>query len=126
MWFHRKKIDDEQWEVLNKEVMRLTREEKLDEALAQGTELFELGKKCFGEKHGNTATALNNLGIIHTLRRDFDEAESCLLAALQISEKVSGRISSAVAIVNMNLARLYTFKAQMINDTLAACKEQRT
>jgi len=124
MWFQRKKLDDDQWDMLNSEVMRLTREEKLDEALARGNELFELGKRSYGEKHGNTATALNNLGIIQTLRRDFEEAESALLAALQISEQVSGKISGAVAIVNMNLAKLYTIKARMINETLVARGEQ--
>jgi Flp pilus assembly protein TadD len=119
MWFCRKRVDDQLWEELNREVMRLTRENDLAAALAQGQELFRQSRAGYGKKHVNTVTALNNLGIIHTLRHDFEEAESFLLEALQISERVCGKISGEVAIVNKNLARLYTIKAQVINEALA-------
>lgn len=120
MLFSRKKISDEQWNELNEEVMRLTREGKLDQAAARGKELFAAAQKGYGKKHPNTATALNNLGIVHTLRCEFDEAESYLLAALQVSEQASGAISSEVAVVNINLARLYSMKAKNIEEKLAA------
>ncbi len=119
MWFRRKKIDDQEWEALNREVVQLTRDNSMDQALAAAEKLFGLSRKAFGRRHKHTVTALNNLGIIHTLRREFDEAESCLLAALQMSEKVSGEISQEVAVVNMNLAKLYMAKVRMINEMCA-------
>jgi tetratricopeptide (TPR) repeat protein len=116
MWFLRKKIDPETWEEKNREVLRLTRENRTDEALHAGKNLLEYSKKVYGKRHENTATALNNLGTICTLCEEFDEAESYLLAALQIGERVSGKISKDVLVVNMNLAKLYTAKARKIND----------
>lgn len=125
MWFRRKQTDDQAWAELNREVMGLTKGNSLAEALAKGLELFRQSKRGYGTRHVNTVTALNNLGIIHTLRHDFEEAESFLLEALQISERVCGKISGEVAIVNKNLARLYTIKAQVINEALAAVESDR-
>ena len=116
MWFRRKKINDQEWEALNREVVQLTRDNSMDQALASAEKLFGLSRKAFGRRHNHTVTALNNLGIIHTLRREFDEAESYLLAALQMSEKASGPHSQEVAVVNMNLAKLYMAKVRMINE----------
>ena len=110
--------NDESWKELNHLVMRLTSEKKLADALAAGNELFSLSKRNYGRKHANTATALNNLGIIHSLRKEFDDAESYLLAALQMSERVSGKLSRETAMVNMNLARLYTIKANAIYESI--------
>ncbi|MFZ4859535.1 MAG: tetratricopeptide repeat protein [Desulfuromonadaceae bacterium] len=118
MWFCRKKIDEQQWEEMNREVMQLIKENRNDEALELGLKLLQLGKDSFGKYHDNTVTALNNLGIVHTMRKDFSDAESYLLSALQIGEKVNGQISSQVALINMNLARLYTHKANQINQKL--------
>ena len=126
MWFLRKQPDDGRWEEMNSEVVALTREQNLDKALSAGKDLFAYSKKAYGKKHGNTVTSLNNLGIIHTLRKEFDEAEAYLLAALQLSEKVNGRISKEVLIVNMNLARLYTAKATWINDSIGVYPTNKT
>lgn len=125
MWFFKKKIDDQDWEGLNSEVVRLTNDRKMDEALTAGVKLLRLCKRNFGGKHKHTVTALNNLGTIHTLRKDFTEAESYLLAALQISEKVSGEMSIEVALVNMNLANLYSFKAKMITEAIGRLRENQ-
>jgi ABC-type transporter Mla subunit MlaD len=119
MWFRKKSYDDGKWNDLNREVMTLTREERMDDALARGKRLLTFTRREFGKNHVNLVTALNNLGIIHTLLRELDEAESYLLSALQAAERISGKISSEVAVVNMNLARLYTMKATMINETLS-------
>ncbi len=120
MWFLGRKIDDQDWHDLNSKVINMTRENRLVDALVSAKELFALSKTNYGKKHVNMATALNNLGIIHSLRKEFDEAESYLLAALQISERVSGKVSKEVATVNMNLARLYTMKSKAINEAIEA------
>lgn len=125
MWFFKKRIDEQEWEELNREVVTLTNDNKMDEALATGLELFRTSKKCFGKKHRHTVTALNNLGTIHTMRKEFSEAESYLLAALQMSEKVSGEMSIEVAVVNMNLANLYSVKAKTISEALRRQREER-
>jgi hypothetical protein len=109
------KTDDNKWQEMNKEVFRLTAEKSLDEALSSAGELFEYTKKSYGKKHKNTVIALNNLGIINMVREDFDEAESYLLSALQVSETVSGRSSKEVSMINMNLAKLYAAKANKIS-----------
>ncbi len=110
-----KKGDADKWDELNKKVLRLTKEKKIDEALDAAQELYRIALKQFGKKHKNTVTALNNLGFINMLKKDFDEAESYLLMALQVSEKVHGRFSKETAVVNMNLGKLYIAKAKEIN-----------
>ncbi len=109
------KTDENKWQEMNKEVFRLTAEGNPDEALRSAGELFEYTKKSYGKKHKNMLIALNNLGIINMVREDFDEAESYLLSALQVSEKVSGRFSKEVSMINMNLAELYAAKAKKIS-----------
>ncbi len=114
MWFRSKRIENKDWEVMNNDVVTLTNGRRMEEALLAGKELYEVSKNSFGKQHKHTVTALNNLGIIYTLREEFAEAESYLLAALQISERASGEISREVALVNMNLANLYGYKAKKI------------
>ena len=120
LWFRRKKIDPEKWDEMNKMVLNLTKEKKLEEALSAAKELYKEALKNYGKKHKNTVTALNNLGFINMLKKDFDEAESYLLMALQVSEKVYGRFSKEVAVVNMNLGKLYMLKAKEIKDVITA------
>lgn len=119
-WFRRKKSDSEKWNEMNKMVLMLAKEKKLDEALTAAHELYKSALKDFGKKHKNTATALNNLGFINMFKKNFDEAESYLLMALQVSEKVHGRFSREVAVVNMNLGKLYMTKAKEINNIVRA------
>lgn len=123
MWFRRQRIDEEGWDRRNNEVVQLTNGRNLDEALSAGKALYDDCAADFGREHLHSVTALNNLGIIQTLRREFPEAESYLLLALQISEKVCGEISREVAAVNMNLANLYTFKAQSIMERVKGTDE---
>lgn len=117
IWFGRKKGDAGIWEEMNREVMTLSRANP-KEAFAAGLSLLEYSRKGFGKKDQKTVTALNNLGTICTLLERFDDAESYLLAALQMSEKINGMLSKETLVLNMNLARLYTAKASKINDAI--------
>ena len=116
MWSKKTKKDDEKWEDINREVARLTKEKKVNEALNFAQELFDYTKKYYGKKHKKTIVALNNLGIINILRKDFDEAEAYLLLALQLSEKMSGKHTEQTSMINMNLSKLYSARAIVIND----------
>jgi len=114
MWFFNKKADDALWEESNKKVMSLARAKQIDEALAVARELYEYSRKGYGKHHQKTVKAINNLGYILTQKRDFDGAESYLLMALQICEKIYGKFSKEVGFVNVNLAKLYKAKAEEI------------
>jgi len=120
IYFKKKKSDTKKWDEMNKMVLMLAKEKKIDEALDAAKELHRISLKEFGRKHKNTATALNNLGFINMLKKDFDEAESYLLMALQVSEKVHGKFSKEAAVVNMNLGKLYIAKAKEINSIASA------
>ena len=108
------KKDDGKWEGMNREVIALMEEKKTGAALALARELYEYSRKAYGRKHKKTANAINNLGFILTMEGEFQEAESCLLAGLEISEKVYGKASREVALLNANLSRLYSRKSEDI------------
>jgi hypothetical protein len=125
MWpFSRKVITEGDWDLMNKSIIKLMGEKKIDDAHAVAQELFHYSKKYYGKNHGNTATALNNLGFINVMRKDFDKAESYLLMALQVTEKAYGKDSKEVAVVDMNLAKLYVAKAREIQALDGMFKEQ--
>lgn len=125
MRFLRKKPDDGIWQELNKSVIRLTKEGSFDQATAMALELLKVSKKNYGKWHEKTVKALNNLGYICTMKKDFEDAESYLLLGLQVSEKVYGKISREVAFVNMNLAKLYMAKADDINSIEKTFREHK-
>lgn len=116
MWL-RKKIDDEKWIEMNREVTRLTQEKKFDEALVLGQEIYDYTKKYYGKRDKRTVIVLNNLGIINLLKKDFDQAEAYLLLALQVTEKVSGKYGQHASMINTNLAELHSARAKMIHET---------
>lgn len=115
MWlFQKKRPDSKKWAETNSELIRLAKEGKVDEAVGLAHELFKYSKKNYGKRHEKTITTLNNLGFVYILKKDFDDAESYLLMALQVSERVFGRLSREVAMVNVNLSKLYAAKAKEI------------
>jgi tetratricopeptide (TPR) repeat protein len=123
MW-PKKKADDEKWGEMNKEAARLTQEKKLDEALSFAEKAFNYTKKHYGKKDKKTVIALNNLGIINLLKKDFDEAEAYLLLALKLSEKISGKYGEHAAMINMNLAELHSARAKAILETNRVFKDE--
>ncbi len=123
-FFSKKAPDDERWAEMNRMVITLMSEKKIAEAQAVADELFAYSKSNYGKKHGNTATALNNLGFISIMKKEFDKAESYLLMALQVTEKAYGKDSRETAVVNVNLAKLYMAKAREIQMIERAFGEQ--
>jgi len=115
MWcFRKRRPDDKKWNETNIELIRLAKEGKVDNAVGLAHELFKYSRTNYGKRHEKTITALNNLGFVHILKKDFDAAESYLLMAIQVSEKVFGRLSREAAMVNVNLSKLYAAKAREI------------
>jgi len=123
MWFFKKEADDALWEESNRKVIALSRENNADEAAAVAKELYEYSIKAYGKQHDKTIKAINNLGFVLAKKKDFEAAESYLLMALQISEKVFGKFSKEVGFVNMNLAKMYKAKADEIFDMESAYNE---
>jgi hypothetical protein len=119
----KKEIDHSKWDEMNRMVVKLISEKKIKDAEAVAQELFNYSKDCYGKRHGNTATALNNLGFIGIMQKEFDKAESYLLMALQVTEKAYGKDSREAAVVNVNLAKLYMAKAREISAVEHAFRE---
>jgi len=99
-------------------------EEKLDEALDLARDVFDYTRKCYGKKDRKTIVALNNIGTVNLLKKNFDEAEAHLLLALQLSEKVSGKEGRQASMINMNLAELYSARAKSIRENIEVFGEQ--
>jgi tetratricopeptide (TPR) repeat protein len=123
MWT-KKKLDNQKWIAMNREVARLMQEEKLDEALDLARDVFDYTRKCYGKKDRKTIVALNNIGTVNLLKKNFDEAEAHLLLALQLSEKVSGKEGRQASMINMNLAELYSARAKSIRENIEVFGEQ--
>jgi len=104
---------------MNRAVAGLTREQKLDEALSLAQEVFKYSKKWYGKRDKKTVVALNNIGILNLLKKDFDRAEAYLLLALRLSEKTSGKYGRHASMINVNLAELHSARAKMIQETNA-------
>jgi hypothetical protein len=116
MWSKSKIGDDEKngkWQELNGDVEKLIKEKKFDDALSFALELYDYAKKHYGKKHKKTLIAMNNLGIVNILRKDFDNAEAYLLLALETSEKISGKYCKEASMISLNLSRLYSARALM-------------
>ncbi len=112
MFLPSRRKDDARWESLNMEVIALLQGGQTTRALALARELLEYSLKAYGRKHKKTANAINNLGFILTMEGELEEAESFLLAGLDICEKVYGKSSREAALLNANLSRLYMRKSE--------------
>jgi hypothetical protein len=123
--FNKKEPDENTWEEMNRMVITFMREQKPDDADAVAEELYKYTRERYGMKHENTATALNNLGFINIMKKDFEKAESYLLMALQVTEEAYGKDAKEVAVVNMNLAKLYIARAKEIQSLEGLYKGQQ-
>jgi tetratricopeptide (TPR) repeat protein len=114
MGFFRKDSDEGEWETMNLEVIGQTRNRRYGEALHLALELADYTRRNFGRRSPQMVTALNNVGLIYVFLEKYEEAESHLLAALQLCEEVHGKHNEEAAAVNRNLALLYQAKTRKI------------
>lgn len=114
-FFSRDKEQDElKWREANSEVLRLARQGSYKEARALGEELHDFTRKVFGKEDAKAVKTANNLGYILMLSQEYDDAEAYMLMALQTAEKIFGKYEREVAMININLSRLYAFRANAI------------
>ncbi len=113
MGLFRKRLPEKEWEEMNNTVLGVIKED-LDKALTYAHNLYNITKKEYGSNHANSVTAINNLGFIYLMKKEFLKAESYLLLALETAEKVYGKYSKETALINANLSQLYLSKAKEV------------
>ncbi len=79
----------------------------IKKALPLRKKALEICQKKLGEKNLETATAYNNLGLVHKKMKNYEEAEHCLQAGLKIREEISGWCHQDTARSYNNLGLLY-------------------
>lgn len=75
---------------LNERVIQLLRLHHFEEAKETAQKAVETFTATFGRRYAGTATSLLNLGICHSLLREFAEAEPRMLEAVEIREQLYG------------------------------------
>ena len=64
-----------EWDVLNDEVMELTRTGKYDRGVVVAKKALEVAEQNVGPDHPSVATSLNNLALLYRAMNRDDEAE---------------------------------------------------
>jgi tetratricopeptide (TPR) repeat protein len=96
-----------EWEILNQEVMELSRTGRYDRALIMAKKALEVARKNVGPNHPDVAASLNNLGLLYRTEGHYAQAEPLYKRPLTITEKALGPNHPAVATGLENLAVLY-------------------
>jgi tetratricopeptide (TPR) repeat protein len=102
------------WQTRNRELVALIRERKVAEAVELATQLAEYVDRKHSKDAKEKATAHNNLGMALMLNRDYDLAEECFRSALDMRRRLFGDLHDEVAVILLNLARLYQIQAEEI------------
>jgi tetratricopeptide (TPR) repeat protein len=106
--------DAAQWQAKNRELVVLIRERKITEAVELAQQIVEYMDKKFRKDSREKATAHNNLGMALMLNKDYDLADECFRSALAMRRRIFGDSHNEVALVLLNLVRLYQIQAQEI------------
>lgn len=96
-----------EWEILNQEVMELTRTGRYDRAVVVAKKALEVAEKNVGPNHPHVTTSLNNLAELYRAQGQYAAAEPLYKRALAINEKALGSKHPDVATSLNNLAALY-------------------
>lgn len=112
------------WQAKNRELVVLIRERKITEAVDLAGQLADYVDRTFRKDAKEKATSHNNLGMALMLNRDYALAEECFQSALAMRRRLFGDVHDEVAVILLNLARLYQIQAEEI--MRGNCVETRT
>jgi tetratricopeptide (TPR) repeat protein len=104
--------DSNEFEILNREVIRLYRIGNYDHGVFIGKKAIEVAEKAFGADHPYVATSLNNLGELYKAQGRYAQAELLHKRSLAIREKALGADHPYVATSLNNLGELYKAQGQ--------------
>ncbi len=96
-----------EWEILNQEVIGLTRGGEYDRGVVVAKKALEVAEKNVGPNHPDVATSLNNLAELYRNQGLYAQAEPLYRRALAIREKALGLDHPSLATSLNNLATLY-------------------
>ena len=96
---------EESIKVLQDEIRSLHSSGKYDQALMAATELVEKCESHFGKSHPVTASAFNNMAVMHKMMGQFNEAKAKFHDALRIYDEIVGKkhLSYAAALHNLGI-----------------------
>jgi hypothetical protein len=106
--------EDIDWQTRNRELVVLIQQRKVKEAVELAGQLAEYVDAKYRKDAKEKATAHNNFGMALMLNRDYDMAEECFRSALDMRRRLFGDIHDEVAVILLNLARLYQIQAEEI------------
>jgi hypothetical protein len=105
---------DVDWQARNRELVALIQERKVTEAVDLAGQLADYVDRTYRKDAKEKATAHNNFGMALMLNRDYDLAEECFRSALAMRRRLFGDTHNEVAVIMLNLARLYQIQAEEI------------
>jgi tetratricopeptide (TPR) repeat protein len=97
----------EEWNELDQEAMKIRRQGKSAEAIAIGQHALEFAEKTFGPNHANVAKSLDNLAWLYRDQKKYAEAEPLFKSSLAIREKALGPEHPKVGRSLSHLAEVY-------------------
>jgi tetratricopeptide (TPR) repeat protein len=100
-------------EALNKQVDQLIEQGRYQEAIPIAQRAIEAAKRARGSEQAETATAVNNLGLLFKRIGDYAKAEPLYQEALRIRQKVLGPENSDTALSLNNLGLLTSLDVNM-------------
>lgn len=103
-----------EWQAKNRELVTLIQERKITEAVALAEQIVEYMDRKHRKDAKEKATAHNNLGMALMLNQDYNLAEECFRSALAMRRRLFGDSHNEVALILLNLARLYQIQANEI------------
>jgi tetratricopeptide (TPR) repeat protein len=103
-----------QWQAKNRELVAMIQGNRVEEAVALAEELVEYVDRKYRKDSKEKATAYNNLGMALMLNHDYSLADECFRSALEMRRRLFGEKHNEVALILLNLARLYQVQANEI------------
>lgn len=112
-------VREERMRDLQAEIAFHHRHGQYDEALERSKELLEASLRHFDERHPVTASAFNNVGLMHKMLGNFVDSRDMYHESLKIYGEIVGSDHASYAAALNNLGNLFRTQSQM-DDTLSA------